>query len=192
LKARVELRNWLETHGVRQVDLAERLAVSKVRVHRLLAGIGGLPRDRLEALQRETGIRGLADRLEAESPRAKRGAGVGPVPSAPPAPLPSAEPAEFDPAVIAQAMGEPGAAPILAILVKLAATDRSGSVRRAAADSLLDRWCGKAIAKTLDVTPRPPVVDEELLAKLEQRAAPEPGKLELVPPVVTDTVPRAS
>jgi hypothetical protein len=182
MKARDELRMWLDATGRKQVEVAESIGVGKTPFHRLLFGRGTLDGSKLEMLERLTAIPGLAVRLAQEGPRAGK-AGlrkasakvVRLAPAGPPVAdeAPPTMPEAFDPALpgkLAVVAGQPDAAPLFQAMLKLAFTARSEGVRRAAADSLLDRLCGKAVQKVLDLTPKPPAENAELLLVLHQLA----------------------
>ena len=194
MKAIEQLRTWMEAQGMRQVDLAGELGTTKVRVSRFLSGHGGLPAEQLAALEKLTGLPGLSARLGVEAPRPRKAKGrrAAPTPSVPPsAPEPPAStvpPPEEISANARRFLGrvlgvatvtededdlvvtveKPLKAVVLAGMLRLALTAKGEATRQRALADLRDWAFGKPTQRVVDLTPRPPAENAELLLVLRQ------------------------
>ncbi len=193
------LQTWLVSNGMTQAQLAEALGESKVRVCRYLAGKGALTDlSKYEQIEKLTGGAVTAAQLAAEAPptrrRRPRGAGspapAGKRPAAPetnaspPPPPPPAQPAvpvpeappprliEEDPNLVLHNAARRYSGVLLGQLLKLAATARSESCRLRALTESLDRLIGRPVQRVVDLTPKPPVQDQELFAIFEKLVPP--------------------
>ncbi len=186
MKAREELKAWLERSGTRQTDLARQIGTDKVRLCRLLSGRGTLEPAQLGALERVTGIAGLAIRLAAEGPRGRKrkttpmpeaGADVSPQGGEPEGGTPldalralvGDVPPDVDPV---GAFGDRFGIALLGGLLKLALTAKAEGTRLRALESLADRVFGKPVQRVRDETPHPPAESPELIELFESMAKP--------------------
>ena len=206
MNARERLRTWLDSNGRRHVELVELLKVDKARLSRFLSGKGRLGTlEHYRQIEAYTGGAIKADELAAEAQPtgtrrvlARGGSKAQRLPprlppesfpvAAPPEPPPTQpQPEPGKPGVatafvteLAASLGHPELAPIITIELKLALSARAESVRQRAAADILDRVAGKPTQRVLDLTPKAPAENAELLLVLRQiageaePASPEP------------------
>jgi transcriptional regulator with XRE-family HTH domain len=206
MKAREELKAWLKATGRKQSEIAEDSGITPVQICRLLRGDGAVAPANLQALERVTGLSGIAARLAAEQPRKRapkmprqhdkpvRRPNLASVSEAPEPALPLAEAAPsiefFDPSLpglLAKAAGCPDSEPLFAAELKLAFTARSEGARQRAISDLLDRVNGRPTQKVIDLTPKPPAESPELVELFETLLKPlvEPApEAEAAPEVI--------